>query len=105
MTDSEIPFRPMLLEEFTPLIGLSFIADCEPKAVEIKLVEANPLRANPFALRPPFILIFYTPPEVFLVEGTYVLRCGPWGPDRITICPTIASPDGEAGHYYQSVFN
>lgn len=105
MSDSEPAFRPMLLEEFVPLIGHVFAADCEPNTVEVRLVEANPLRPNAIAPRPPFILIFYTPPEVFLVEGSYILRCGKWGPDRISISPTIAPPDGDAGYYFQAVFN
>ncbi len=105
MPDTEVAFRPMLLEEFTPLIGRVFTADCEPKAVEITLVEAYPLRQSRMDLRPPFMLIFHTPVEVFLVEGTYTLRCGRWGPDRISIWHTMTPPDGESGQYYQAVFN
>ncbi|MEK6637935.1 MAG: hypothetical protein AABY88_07610 [Pseudomonadota bacterium] len=105
MSDSEIAFRAMLLDEFTPLVGHAFAADCEPQAVAITLVAATALRPNPVAPRPPFILIFHTQPEVFLVEGSYVLRCGQWGPDRISIWPTLAPPDGAPGHYYQAVFN
>ena len=105
MADSEIAFRTMLLDEFIPLVGQAFTAECEPTAVEITLIEATALRPNSMAPRPPFILIFRTPPEVFLVEGSYILRCGRWGPDRISIWPTLAPPDGAAGHYYQAVFN
>jgi hypothetical protein len=105
MTDSEIAFRPMLLEEFTPLIGKVFTAECEPKSVDIRLVEAYPLHDSPMASRPPFMLIFHTPIEVLLVDGSYILRCGHWGPDRISIGCAMATPDGEPGHYYQAVFN
>jgi hypothetical protein len=105
MPDADVPFRSMLLEEFTPLVGRVFTADCEPNTVEIKLVEANPLRASPMDERPPFILIFHTPQEVFLVEGIYTLRCGRWGPGRISIGPTMAPPGASTGHYYQAVFN
>lgn len=105
MSDSEIPFRPMLLEEFTPLLGRVFSADCEPKAAEITLVEAYPLRESAYANRPPFMLIFHSSPEVFLVEGVYVLRCANWGPDRISIAPIIAPADGMPGQYYQAVFS
>lgn len=105
MTQPEIAFRSMVLEEFSPLIGQRFVADCQPKAVEITLVEASPLRTNRTDLRPPFILIFYTPPEIFLVDGSYVMRCGKWGPDRIWIGSTIAPPDEKPGQYYQAVFN
>jgi hypothetical protein len=105
MTDTEILHRSMLLEEFTPLIGRLFKADCEPKTLNLTLTEANALRPNPMAPRPPFILIFHSPPEAFLLEGDYVLRCGAWGPDRITIWPTIAPPNGAPGYYYQAIFN
>lgn len=105
MTDHEISFRPMILEEFTPLLGRIFTADCEPNSVELTLVEAYPIRVSLSTIRPPFMLIFHTPPEIFLVDGIYVLRCGGWGPDRIAISPTIAAPDSEPGQYYQAVFN
>lgn len=97
--------RPMVLEEFAPLVGALFIADCEPADIEIRLVEASPLRDHSMAPRPPFILIFYTPPEYLLGDGTYTLRCGNWGPDRVTIWSTNAQPNAEAGYYYQAVFN
>jgi hypothetical protein len=105
MIDTEVTLRPMILEEFTPLIGRVFTADCEPNSAELTLVEAYPLRVNLSNMRPPFMLIFHTPPEIFLVDGMYVLRCGDWGPDRISISPTIAAPDSEPGQYYQAVFN
>jgi hypothetical protein len=105
MNDPEISFRPMILEEFTPLLGRVFTADCEPNSVELTLVEAYPLRASLSNIRPPFMLIFHTPPEIFLVDGMYVLRCGDWGPDRIAISPTITPPDSEPGQYYQAAFN
>lgn len=105
MNDPEIAFRPMILDEFTPLLGRVFTADCEPKSVKLTLVEAYPLRASLTTIRPPFILIFYTPPEVLLVDGIYALRCGSWGPDHISIGSTLAPPEADAGHYYQAVFN
>lgn len=97
--------RPMVLEEFAPLVGELFTADCEPANIEIRLVEASPLRDHSMAPRPPFILIFYTPPDYMLGDGNYILRCGNWGPDRISILSTTRPPDGEAGYYYQAVFN
>jgi hypothetical protein len=105
MTDLPMTTRPMVLEEFTPLIGLSFSADCEPKSVEITLVEAYALPANPAAPRPPFMLIFHTPPEYMLGDGSYVLRCRNWGPDQISIWSSIPPVQAEPGFYYQAVFN
>jgi hypothetical protein len=95
----------MVLEEFTPLVGRAFKADCEPNSIELTLVEASPLRDHALADRPPFILIFHTPPEVLLVDGIYVLRCGRWGPDNISLGSCLAPPNGQAGYYYQAVFN
>lgn len=105
MADPEILPRPMVLEEFAPLVGSAFIAHCDPDEVELALIEATALKDRGVTDRPPFILIFRTPPEVMLVEGSYVMRCGPWGPDRISIWPTIAPHRAEPGYYYQAVFN
>ena len=58
MSDIEIPFRPMVLDEFLPLVGRNFMADCEPNSIEIRLVEATPLKHHAGTTRPPFILIF-----------------------------------------------
>jgi hypothetical protein len=96
----------MTLDEFTPLVGSTFIADCEPAPVGIKLIEASPLRNNAKLERPPFVLIFCSPPAVSLIEGGYVLRCGEWGPAAIHMGPIIPPASGMAGHhYYQAIFN
>lgn len=95
----------MVLDEFLPLVGQQFVADCEPAPIELTLVEASPLRANAAADRPPFILIFHTPPETILADGNYRLHCGAWGPDHISIWSTPAPPAGQPGYYYQAVFN
>lgn len=105
MADETVLHRPMVLEEFLPLVGRQFIANCEPTEVEIQLIEASPLRDRGVTERPPFILIFRTSPEAMLMEGSYVLRCGKWGPDRIAIWPTLAPARAEPGYYYQAVFN
>lgn len=105
MTELPMASRPMFLEEFTPLIGCSFIADCEPKSVEIVLVEAYALRESAAVSRPPFMLIFHTPPEYMLGDGNYILRCGKWGPDQISIWSAIPPADAQPGFYYQAVFN
>jgi hypothetical protein len=105
MSKPETLPRPMVLEEFTPLVGKRFVADCDPAEVEITLIEASPMRDHGMASRPPFILIFHTPPEYMLGDGSYVLSCGKWGPDLISIWSTLAPPGSEPGYYYQAVFN
>ena len=102
---SEILPRPMVLEEFTPLVGRSFTAHCDPQPVNLMLIEASPLRPNGVSEQPPFILIFHTPPEAMLIEGNYTMKCGNWGPDVIYLFPTTASAKGTAGYYYQAIFN
>ncbi len=105
MTDQTLLPRSMVLEEFLPLVGQNFVADCDPAEIEIKLIEASPLRDHGQTERPPFILIFYTPPEYLLGDGSYILRCGKWGPDLISIWSTLAPVKAEPGYYYQAVFN
>jgi hypothetical protein len=101
---TQVVRRIMTLDEFTPLVGYSFIADCDPQPVEIELVEATALRNDPAFERPPFILIFRSDPMAQLISGAYVLRCGEWGPGMIDIHPITAPLGNEPGYYYQSIF-
>lgn len=105
MSKPEILPRPMVLEEFLPLVGKRFIANCDLAEVEIALVEASPLKDHGMADRPPFLLVFHTPPEVQLLDGNYILKCGNWGPDRISIWSLIPPVNAAPGYYYQAVFN
>lgn len=95
----------MKIEEFAPMLGQKFIADCSPKPTELKLVEVSPLKTYGSGGRQPFILVFHTPPERRLLEGDYIMRCGPFGPDHIYISDMIPPPESEAGYYYQAIFN
>lgn len=97
--------RIMTLDEFTPLVGYTFLADCEPQPVGIELIEATPLRTDPNSPRPPFVLIFRSDPMAQLIGGSYVLRCGEWGPGMIDIHPVAAPFGSPPGFYYQAVFN
>ncbi len=97
--------RPMWLEEFVPMIGQSLLADCSPKAVELKLIEASPLQDRGATERPPFILIFRSTPEILLVSGGYALRCGEFGPVLVYLEPMVKPPRSEPGQYYQAIFN
>jgi hypothetical protein len=94
----------MTLDEFTPLVGYTFMADCDPQPVGIVLTEAYALRNDPAFERPPFILIFRSDPMAQLLGGAYVLRCGEWGPAMLDIHPVTATLGGEPGFYYQSIF-
>ncbi len=104
MTDTLLP-RSMVLEEFTPLVGNWFLADCAPQAVEIRLVGAAAGRVHDTSTRPSFSLTFYTGPETLLQDGIYRLRCGSFGPDLIHISSLVAPQGGEPGYYYQAIFN
>jgi hypothetical protein len=105
MENSSLLHRPMLLEEFLPLVGKTLLADCEPRPAELILVEASAARFGGQPDRPPFTLIFRSSPAAFLVSGSYAMRAGEFGPALIYISE-IAPPAGSPpGHYYQAVFN
>lgn len=107
MSNDEIIPRAIHLQEFAPMVGQTLLADCEPKAAELVLVEASPLKhVVPGMERLPFILIFRSKPDVQLVEAAYRLRCGEWGPELVHIMP-LAPPFGTdtPGNFYQAVFN
>jgi hypothetical protein len=101
----DIAPRPMVLQEFLPLVGKRFVANCDPAEVEITLFDASPLKDHGIADRPPFLLIFHTPPEIRLLDGTYVLKCGKWGPDMVSMSSLIPPANSPPGFYYQAVFN
>lgn len=95
----------MTIDEFIPLVGEWMLADAEPEPVKIRLIDAKPLKPNEIALRPPFILTFYSTPQCQLLDGSYVLRCGQFGPDIVHISSLIAPQNAEQGFYYQAIFN
>ena len=95
----------MTLDEFTPMVGQTLLADCNPKPVEIALTSAIPLPNHAQIERPPFILVFRTPPEIVLVAGIYAMKCGEWGPDLVYIEQTMSPDPKDDGHFYQATFN
>lgn len=97
--------RSMTLDEFTPLIGRAFHAECEPRSVALTLLEAVPIQHRALEGRPPFSLMFRSGPDVLLVPGSYVFRCGTFGPDLIHISPVLPRPGSVPGHHYQAVFD
>lgn len=107
MSNDEIIPRPIHLHEFVPMVGQVLLADCKPKPAELVLVSATPLKHQAtFIERLPFILILRSKPEVQLVEASYLLRCGEWGPELVHIIPIARPMDSDvAGLYYQAVFN
>jgi len=106
MNSETLQHRPMYIEEFAPLLGQILYADCNPKPAPLKLVDVRPLPAHAVIERLPFILTFHSAPEVFLVTGSYALRCGEFGPVMVHITPTLAPlRDKLPGQYYEAVFN
>lgn len=97
--------RAMTIEEFTPLIGHEFLVDTTPQNVKLRLIEAIP-RPNHAALdRLPFLLVFHSPADVYLIDGLYTMKCGALDPAAIGI-GSVAPPVGaEPGFYYQAIFN
>ena len=95
----------MVLEEFLPLVGAWFLAECDPEPIKIKLIEAAPFRSNSVDPRPPFILVFHTGPAARLLEGSYALRSGEFGPDLVYLADMLPPIGAEPGYYYQANFN
>jgi hypothetical protein len=95
----------MTLDEFMPMLGQNLLADCSPQPVELKLTAVRPLTNHARLDRPPFVLVFRTPPQILLVAGVYAMRCGDWGPDLIYIEQMAAPEAKDDGHFYQAVFN
>ncbi|URW74898.1 hypothetical protein M9980_10010 [Sphingomonas donggukensis] len=105
MATDEILPRPMVLEEFTPLLERVFRAHCVPKDIDLTLVEAYPLKDRGLVTRPPFTLIFHSDATALLSPGIYTLRSGSFGPAAIYLEATTRMPHAPTGHYYQAVFN
>ncbi len=88
------------------MVGQVLLADCQPRPAELTLVEASPLIQRAVTERLPFILVFRSKPEVQLVEASYVLRCGEFGPELVYIIPMGPQVGNSTlGNYYQAVFN
>ena len=97
----------MYVEEFLPLKGRKFIADCDPKAATLDLYDVLPGKSQRGVARQSFILIFRSEPDVLLGTGMYKMTSGDFGPDIIYIERTAPPTEEEApsGYYYQAVFN
>lgn len=95
----------MWLEEFTPLVGRTILADCTPTPVSLTLIEAVSSRHPGNTDRPSFSLLFRSAPDALLVSGAYAIRCGNFGPEVIHLSPTLQPRGAEPGYYYQAIFN
>lgn len=102
---SEIVPRPMVLEEFAPLVGEEFSFDCTPAPIKLRLIEAEPLVDRGDVARPPFILVFHSGPDAMLLDGTYTVSHERLAPTAISIGSLMVPPTSQPGHYYQAVFN
>jgi hypothetical protein len=81
------------------------LADCEPRPVELTLMEASPSRFGGQPGRPAFSLIFRSAPAALLIAGSYAMRADNFGPALVYISE-IGPPAGSPpGHYYQAIFN
>jgi len=98
--------RAIHIEEFQPLLGKTFLADCDPKPAVLTLIDVRPGRQTPGIPRQAFRLLFRSGPEALLVTGMYTMKSDGFGPDIIYIERTQPpAGDGADGHYYQAVFN
>lgn len=105
MENSTLLPRPMVIDEFLPLVGKTLQLDCDPRPAELTLIEASPGRHQGDPRRPSFILIFRSSPATLLVSGSYAMRAEGLEPAVVyisQIAPPAAAPEA---HYYQAVFN
>lgn len=105
MENSTLLPRPMVLDEFTPFVGRTLLADCNPRPAELTLVEASPLRHQFDRTRLSFIAIFRSSCDILLMSGNYVMRAAGFGPAVIYISQISAPQGAPDGHYYQAIFN
>lgn len=100
----ELPKLDRLLtaEDFAPWVGAAFNAATMPEPVSIQLVRITPLRVSSLAHRAGFSLFFRSRPDVLLMDGTYSMRCGRFGPLDIHLT-AVMSPPGE--QLYEAVFS
>lgn len=99
------PQGRMQLNDFQSLVGQTFEADCNPKPVALRLVEASPLGMVTTPDTGPFILVFHTPPDTYLVDGIYKMQAKGFNLSEINIGSMVAPAGSEPGYYYQAVFN
>lgn len=87
--------------DFEPWIGRKVRVATLPEPVEItleRIERRSPLRG--LDVREPFSLLFESPLEVFLIDGTYDLDCGKGGPHPILL--TQLQPSDR--RFYEAVF-
>lgn len=99
------PPRQIELADFEPLVGQVFEADCNPKTAALRLIEASPLGSAAATASGPFILVFHSAPDVYLVDGIYKVQAKGCPVSEIAIGSMIAPRDAQPGYYYQAVFN
>ncbi len=100
----ELPKLDRLLtaEDFAPWVGADVHGGRHPEPVYIQLAQITPLRVSSLAYRDGVQPVLPSRPDVLLVDGTYAIRCGRFGPLDIHLTAVI-SPPGE--QIYEAVFN
>lgn len=107
MSESTLLPRPMYIEEFLPLKGQTFEADCDPRSVPLVLSDILPAIQSAGVARQSFILLFTSAPDALLVPGMYRMKTKGFGPEIIYIERTTPPNAANSfdGYYYQAVFN
>ncbi|TAK60162.1 MAG: hypothetical protein EPO18_18220 [Methylobacter sp.] len=97
------------LEQFAPLVGTNFMVHTQAGLIDVQLSEATELpRGNrPEQFRTPLSLIFIGPPDVALLQDTYLIEHPALGHHQWCIVPVssgspAATNDNE--RYYQILF-
>jgi hypothetical protein len=89
--------------DFEPHVGKIFLVDARPKPLEIRL-EKIVYRPDDMAVtRQPFMLIFTSPWNAFLLEANYRMQPNGGSPVEMFLVPTQTAPGDR--RYYHAVFN
>jgi len=89
---------------FQPRIGTTIWVDSVPERVALKLVNVRFAPAGPAYIRPGFILILASRPDILLVEATYRFLLGDDAVD-LHMAPLPGAIHPEHGRLYQIIIH
>jgi len=97
------------LEQFAPLVGTNFMIHTQAGLIDVQLNEATELpRGNrPEQFRTPLSLIFIGPPDVALLQDTYLIEHPALGRHQWCMVPVSSGSPASIDdnkRYYQILF-
>lgn len=80
--------RVLVVDDFRPHVGEDFLVQAEPEPVRLRLDAIDQGVIQTWSIREAFTLVFSTPFETLLVEGTYPFRMPRGDVVEIDLIPT-----------------